>query len=83
MVKPRLLNREQASAYLLEVWGIKRTPKTLQTFVTRPGRGPDYVKVGGVARYAPDALDKWVESITRPPKKQPWSGVAPSHSAGA
>ena len=45
MAKPRLLNREQASTYLLEVWGIKRTPLTLQNFVVTRGRGPDYQKL--------------------------------------
>ena len=74
-IKPKLLNREQAATYLLEVWGVKRTARTLRVFSVTPGRGPNFVKVGINALYSPDDLDAWVRSITKPPKKQQWSGV--------
>lgn len=73
--KLHLLNREQASRYLIEVWSLKRTPQTLTVFAVTPGRGPNFVKVGYNALYSPDDLDEWVRSITRPPEKKAWSGV--------
>ena len=77
-MKSILLTRVQASAYLKQVWGISRTPKTLATFAAT-GRGPDFIRIrrpGAPTRYTPKNLDAWVRSMV--PKKRPWKGVQPT-----
>ncbi|MDX0496175.1 hypothetical protein GOC59_11610 [Sinorhizobium medicae] len=48
-----------ASNYLLEQYGIKRTPATLRNLRVRGG-GPAFMKVGNEVYYEPIALDAWV-----------------------
>lgn len=54
----RLLNRKEAAEYL----GIK--PDTLAQW-TWLGKGPKYVKVGGLAKYRSEDLEAWVAERTR------------------
>jgi hypothetical protein len=62
---PRRLTRELASAYLLDVHGITRTPKTLAKLAT-VGGGPPFRKFGRAPMYAPEDLDAWVEGKVTP-----------------
>jgi hypothetical protein len=60
--KPRrLLRRHQASRYLEEVHGIKRSPKTLAKYAVLGG-GPPFRKDGKTPLYAPPDLDAYAES---------------------
>ena len=45
MKKIRLIQRKEAAAYLLNEWGITRTPKTLAKYAT-VGGGPPFRKDG-------------------------------------
>jgi hypothetical protein len=55
----QLLSTAAASAYLLRVWGVKRSIRTFQE-LRRTGRGPAFRASGNDVMYAPAALDQWV-----------------------
>ena len=59
--KTRRLRRKEASAYLLDEWGISRTPKTLAKLATTGG-GPPFEKDGRFPLYTPPVLDAWARS---------------------
>ncbi|WP_027152209.1 hypothetical protein [Mesorhizobium sp. WSM2561] len=59
---PRRLRRKDASAYLLTVHGVSRTPKTLAKYAVTGG-GPRYHKANNVPFYDTDNLDAWVEEL--------------------
>jgi hypothetical protein len=57
--RPRL-RRSEASRYLEEAHGVKRSPKTLAKDAV-VGGGPPFRKDGNTPLYAPSDLDAWVE----------------------
>jgi hypothetical protein len=60
------LTRSQASAYILERFGLVVAPKTLGKYAT-VGGGPAYSRFGRAAVYSAAALDSWVaEKLTAP-----------------
>jgi hypothetical protein len=62
----RRLRRKDASAYLLQVHGVSRTPQTLAKLACIGG-GPQFVKFGHTPLYAPADLDSWVQTrLSRP-----------------
>ncbi len=63
--KIRRLRRNEASAYLLDEWGISRTPKTLAKLATIGG-GPPFEKDGRFPLYTPLLLDTWARSQLSP-----------------
>lgn len=65
MNKVRFLTRKEASRYLLDTWGIRRTPKTLAKLATTGG-GCAFRKDGIRVLYDPADLDEWAESILSP-----------------
>ncbi len=65
MKKIRFVSRKGASAYLLEEWGITRTPKTLAKYATLGG-GPHFRKDGKQTLYDPADLDIYAASILSP-----------------
>ena len=65
IVKVRRLRRVEASRYLLDVWGISRTPKTLAKLAVTGG-GPAYQKDGRFPLYTIESLDDWVASQLSP-----------------
>lgn len=62
------LNREAASAYLLERYGIQRRPQTLAKMAVS-GSGPKYRKLGRTPLYNPDDLDLWVTEALGPSRR--------------
>ena len=62
----RPLNRSEASAYLLDVHGIKRAPATLAKLASIGG-GPAFRKAGRIPQYTPQNLDLYAEEIRLPP----------------
>lgn len=65
MIKVRLMKRIDASAYLLNEWGIGRSAKTLAKYATT-GDGPPFRKDGKNALYASADLDVFARSILSP-----------------
>jgi hypothetical protein len=63
----KLLNRRQASEYLLGR-GISRTQSTLAKLAT-VGGGPEFQKFGRQAVYTEESLDHWLESKLSAPKR--------------
>ncbi len=63
--KTRRLRRTEASTYLLEEWGISRTPKTLAKQAT-VGGGPPFEKDGRIPLYTPAGLDDYARSVLSP-----------------
>jgi hypothetical protein len=65
MKKFRLIQRKEAAAYLLNEWGITRTPKTLAKYAT-VGGGPPFRMDGKNALYKSADLDVYATSILSP-----------------
>jgi hypothetical protein len=66
---PQFLRRPQASAYLLEVWGVEYSAATLAKMCCL-GTGPATHHDGKRALHTPEALDAFARSRIRPaPKK--------------
>ena len=63
--KARRFRRIEASQYLLETWGISRTPKTLAKLAV-VGGGPAFEKDGRFPLYLPEKLDDWAQSQLSP-----------------
>ncbi len=61
------LNRKEASIYLQEKWGIKRTVSTLAKLAVHGG-GPKFQKANRNVLYPENELDAWAESIFSPLK---------------
>ncbi|HVW74410.1 MAG TPA: DNA-binding protein [Rhizomicrobium sp.] len=61
----RPLRRTEASAYLLEHYGISRTPATLAKLAVTGG-GPPFHKANRIPLYYPADLDRWAASIRSP-----------------
>ena len=57
---PRLLRRWEASQYLLDVWGLKRSPGSLSQDAVY-GVGPETCYLHNVPYYTPEALDRWMQ----------------------
>lgn len=68
MVRPKspLLDRTAAADYLLNTWGIKRSPQTLAKLVVTGG-GPLYRKAGRTPLYAHEDLDRWAAELLGEP----------------
>jgi hypothetical protein len=63
---PRLMRRQQASEYLLEVHGLQFAPDTLAKFACA-GSGPKIYFVNKIPFYRPTGLDVWAKAkISRP-----------------
>ena len=62
----RPLLRKEASKYLFEMHGIRRTPGTLAKLACIGG-GPIYRKAGRSPLYEPSQLDQWAFDITSGP----------------
>ena len=62
----RRLRRAAASQYLLEKWGISRTPKTLAKLAVTGG-GPIFEKDGRFPLYLPEYLDEFARAQLSPP----------------
>jgi len=62
----RPLSRREASQYLLNKYGISRTPRTLAKLAT-VGGGPIFRKVRQRVIYDPSALDMFAADITSAP----------------
>ncbi len=56
----RLLRRAEASQYLFERFGLKRSVSTLAKYAVHGG-GPKFRKDGRVPLYPPEFLDQWAE----------------------
>jgi len=61
----RPLRRDEASNYLFETYGIKRTRATLAKMAVTGG-GPSYRKAGRTVLYEVEDLDVWAESLLTP-----------------
>ena len=59
----RPLSRKEASEYLLEQHGIRRSPGTLAKLAS-VGGGPAFRKAGRIPIYDPPLLDEWAAEIT-------------------
>ena len=57
-IMKKRMNTKEASIYLEETWGIKRTPGTLEVLRSR-GRGPSFVRVGRNIIYLQSGLDAY------------------------
>jgi hypothetical protein len=57
---PPFMRRNEASAYLREVWGLVRAPATLARLAC-VGGGPAFRRFGRWPVYTPTDLDVWVE----------------------
>lgn len=57
------LRRSEASAYMFERYGIRRSPDTLAKLAVIGG-GPLFFRVGRYPFYSPADLDAWVASFT-------------------
>jgi len=66
----RRLTRKEAAVYLMEYWGITRTPKTLAKLAS-DGRGPKYQTDGRDALHLPVWLDEWAFSVLNAPAAKP------------
>jgi hypothetical protein len=58
--------RSGASQYLMEVWGISRTSKTLAKLAVTGG-GPKIEYDGRIPTYTEPGLDAFAESVLSPP----------------
>ncbi len=63
--KIRRLRRKEASRYLLEVWGMSRTPNTLAKLATIGG-GPPFEKDGRFPLHTEEGLDEWARAQLSP-----------------
>src|SRR5262249_5746027 len=63
---PRLLRRQQASQYLLEVHGLQFAPSTLAKFACQ-GTGPEIRFVNSIPFYPPPELDTWARATISKP----------------
>lgn len=59
------MRRKAASAYLLDIWGISRTPKTLAKLAVIGG-GPPFEKDGRIPLYTIPGIDDWAKSQLSP-----------------
>ena len=64
--KVRRLNRREASQYLLDMWGMSRTPKTLAKLAVTGG-GPQFQKDGRIPLYTEPWLDEFARKQLSPP----------------
>ena len=64
----RPLRRSEASAYLFEKYGIKRTPATLAKIACTSSSGPRFRLAGRFPLYDPADLDAFAASIMSPLK---------------
>jgi len=64
----RPLDRHEASQYLLENYGIRRSPGTLAKLASIGG-GPSYRKVKRAVIYDPAALDEFAAAIISAPMR--------------
>ena len=62
----KLYPRPDASAYLDETWGVKRSPSTLAKLAS-VGGGPKFRRLNRAVYYEESALDEWVLSLLSPP----------------
>lgn len=63
-----LMNRQRASAYIKERWGVGRSPGYLAKLATCGG-GPVYRKCGRQPLYAAKDIDTWMQGQLSAPMK--------------
>ncbi len=68
------LRRAEASKYLMENWGISRTPATLAKMAVHGGNSPKFQHIGKIPYYPIEELDAWVKSISSPLKNSTSDG---------
>jgi hypothetical protein len=68
MQHQRPLDRREASQYLLEKFGIRRSPGTLAKLASIGG-GPAFRKAKRAVIYDPSALDEFAAEITSAPMR--------------
>ena len=66
--KARRLTRREASAYLRDEWGVRRTYGTLANLAISGG-GPEFQRDGTRALYTVGSLDTWAAKQLTPPAK--------------
>lgn len=59
--RPKMLTRERAREYLLEVWGVELSTSALANWATQSA-GPRYAVIGRRAYYRVTDLDEWIEA---------------------
>ena len=69
LLERRYINREEATRYLLRVFGIDYRPSTLKRFDV-DGVGPGARLIGRTTVYSIEELDRWAESRMRPLKER-------------
>ena len=62
---PKYRNRKQASLYLMEKWGLKRSPNYLAKLAV-VGGGPAFRKANRDPLYADEDLDAWASELIGP-----------------
>jgi hypothetical protein len=65
MQTPKYRNRKQASLYLMETWGLKRSPNYLAKLAV-VGGGPAFRKANRDALYADEDLDAYASGMIGP-----------------
>jgi hypothetical protein len=65
MSPPKYRDRKAASQYLLDVWGLKRSPNYLAKLAV-VGGGPAFRKANRIPLYADEDLDAYASSIIGP-----------------
>ena len=65
MTTSNFLNRMEASAYLLDVWSLRRSVSYLNQMAAK-GSGPKFHKGGRTPLYAPADLDDWAKETIGP-----------------
>ncbi len=65
MQTSKYTSRKAASAYLFEVWGLKRSPNYLAKLAVIGG-GPAFRKAGRDPLYTTEDLDNWAAELIGP-----------------
>jgi hypothetical protein len=65
MQTPKYRNRKQASLYLMEAWGLKRSPNYLAKLAV-VGGGPAFRKANRAPLYADEDLDAYASGLIGP-----------------
>ena len=69
--KGKRLRREGASKYLLDEWGISRTPNTLAKLAVIGG-SPPFEKDGRIPLYTEEGLDEWARDLAPTTELRKW-----------
>jgi hypothetical protein len=64
----RLMTTQEASSFLEEQFGVKRSPGTLAKGRVVGGCNPPFRKLGRSVLYDPGDLTRWVQETVSPPR---------------